>query len=340
MPKRWTSLVAALVALAGSAAPAAAQEDNPAAHCRGVPDDARPTCYAVAQAVASAQPQLGILIAGGNPSPGTATTRGLRLGVAPGVDATARLNLAFVRLPDVLAEQAGEGAARLNRAVGIPAPALGGNLSVGVFPGVSVAPGIGGIGSMDLLGSATWLPFRAFDTHGFGAGSPDLAWGAGARLGLLRESFVAPGVSLSAMYRTLGTVGFGEVEAGDAGEFSFNLNDWSTRLAVSKRFLGLGLTGGIGYDRFESDYAFAVRQAGGLLPLPWSEPHGGEGTLRADRWSAFVNTSYTLLFGTLALEGGWLQGGAPLPEFAENVESDFDPRRGTFFGSLAVRLAF
>lgn len=340
--------LAALV-LGFSAAPALAQGGDPA--CAGAPAGAEETCAVVAQALESAQPQLGILLAGGNPTLGTASTGGIRLGFVPRVSGSAKLNLVFIRLPDILAEGAGGGAARLNRAVGLPAPALSGTVSVGLYPGVSLAPTVGGVGAVDLLATGTWLPLEALGVDGFEE-TPTLAYGVGARVGVLRESFTMPGVSVSLMYRRLGELEFGEVcpgggpvigiypadvctSEGDPGEFDLDLTNWSGRAAVSKRLLGFGATAGIGYDRFESDaqFAFRYRDQTGLARV-YRSP---ELQIDNDRWSAFANASFTALFATVALEAGWLQGTDPLPGFP--TASDFDPASGTFFGSLGLRVA-
>jgi hypothetical protein len=366
--KRW---ILAMVAMGSMVTSAHAQDSELAATC-DLPEvellGARERCIAVAQGVESAQPQLGILIASGNPVIGTASTGGMRLGLIPRVSASVKLNAVFFEIPDILAEEAGAGIQALNDAVGIPAPALSGDVSIGLFSGLSIAPTIGGIGSVALLGSATWLPFSAFDVEGFGEDSQDLAYGVGARIGLLNESFTVPGVSLSIMYRNLDEVAFGNVcEAGiapvlftdprtgqdreiqvcpgggDAGEFSFDLTDWSGRLAVSKRFLGLGATAGVGYDQFESEIGFgfrspeSVRLADNTTVTPVFRVE--DLSLESDRWSVFGDLSYTFLLATVALEGGWMQGGEALPDF-ENLESEFDPGEGTFFGSLGIRLGF
>lgn len=353
----------AAAALALSAAPAAAQSGvgAPCADPR-LPASVRDDCFTVAQAVESAQPQLGILLAGGNPTLGTASTGGIRLGVLPRVSATAKANLVFIRLPDILAESAGGAAGRLDDVAGIPAPALSGTASIGVYPGVSVAPTVGGVGAVDLLGSAAWLPLRTFDVEGFRAGSPDFSFGVGARLGLLRESFTMPGVSVSLMYHRLDRLRFGDVceepglggvglqgdgydaafgpclgGAGDPGEFEVDLSTWSTRGAVSKRLLGLGLTAGVGYDRYASDVGFGLR-----TPCPvdagsncYFRASGME--LDSGRWSGFLNGSFSLLVATLGAEVGWLQGDRPIQGFP--AASDFDPRDGAFFGSLGLRIA-
>jgi hypothetical protein len=352
----WTA-----AALGLAAAPALAQ--GASAPCAEFPDPSiASTCYTVAQAVESAQPQLGIVLTGGNPTLGTASTGGIRLGLLPRVSATAKANLVFVRLPEILAESAGSAAQTLNDATGIPVPALSGTASVGVFPGISLAPTVGGVGAVDLLGSATWLPLGTFHVEGFSDDTPDFSFGAGARLGLLRESFTMPGLSVSLMYHRLGTVSYGDVCGqpllggiaverngytvtggpcpngdGDPGEFAVDLSSWSSRAAVSKRLLGLGLTAGVGYDRFDSDAAFGFRTRCPVAGTSNCYARFSGLEVENARWSGFLNGSFSLLMATFAAELGWMQGDDPVQGFPS--ASDFDPGSGTFFGSLGFRLA-
>lgn len=344
--KRIALLAAGLGLLA---APAAAQESGADAPCRPISaSELSERCHTVAQALESAQPQLGILLTGGNPTIGTASTGGIRLGLLPRITGSVKANVALIRVPDVLAED-GEGFGDANW---LPAPALNGTVSLGVYPGVSLAPTIGGVGAVDLLGSLTWLPLETLGVEGFEE-SPGLAYGVGARVGILRESFTMPGVSVSLMYRRLGDVRFGDVcpagevptappggtcpGEGDPGEVRFDLTDWSARAAVSKRLLGWGLAAGVGYDRFSSDAAFAFRHRDPGSPAVTRIFRSGDLEVENERWSAFTNASFTVLFASLALEAGWMQGGDPLPGFPS--ASDFDPGSGTFFGSAGLRIA-
>jgi hypothetical protein len=338
------TLALAAVAAALHAAPGAAQEDIETV-CDGVPSQLRQRCIAVAQAVDAAQPQLGIALAGGNPTLGTASTGGVRLGMIPRVSLTGRVNVALARLPDIRREDtgAGTGTARLR----FPAPAVGANASVGLTQGMGLAPMLGGFGAIDLLAGVSVLPLGLL---GGDFGDNAFSWGGGVRVGVLRESFVTPGVSVSVMFRDLGEVSFGNVcegtetsldgdrslclSEGDAGEIAFGLSNWSTRAAVSKRLLGLGLTAGIGHDRFSTDADFAFRTPG----IAGDEIRRFRDVrVRNSRWSTFVNLSYTVLVGSLAAEAGWMQGATPIEGFP--AASDFDPREGTFFGSLGARLS-
>ncbi|HEX6911688.1 MAG TPA: hypothetical protein VF142_14900 [Longimicrobium sp.] len=340
MTTRQITLAAAALLCA---APLAAQNDIGTV-CTAVPVPAAEECAIVAQAVDAAQPQLGILLAGGNPILGTASTGGVRLGLIPRVSLTGRVNVVAARLPDIRAEAEGE-----TEQFAVPAPAVGANLSIGLTQGFSVAPMIGGFGAVDLLGSVSVLPLSLLDDFGDNA----FSWGAGARVGLVRESFVTPGVSVSLMYRDLGDVSFGEVCSGtevpvgdnrstctttddDFGEVEFGLSNWSARAAVSKRLLGLGLTAGVGYDKFDTDANFGFRAPG--------PPVGAEQVYRFediavdnDRWSAFLDASFTILVASLVGEVGWMQGSDAISGFPST--SDFDPGEGTWFGSVGFRLS-
>ncbi|HEU4453602.1 MAG TPA: hypothetical protein VFR81_11115, partial [Longimicrobium sp.] len=280
MAMKRISLAVAAALVAG---PGLAQDGGLAASCAGLPAEAQETCRVVAGAAEATQPQLGILLAGGNPVLGTASTSGVRLGILPRVTAGVRLNVVGARIPDIIIDES-DGSSEIGEEIGVPAPALGGYVAVGLTQGFTLGPTVGGFGAIDLLGTATWLPFSAFDVEGFEE-TPALAFGGGVRVGLLRESFVTPGVSVSVMYRRLGETRFGEVcpggeapvpggdgacpsSGGDLGEFEFDLSNWSYRGVVSKRLLGLGLAAGLGYDQFESDvrYAFRYQLSGPIGP--------------------------------------------------------------------------
>jgi hypothetical protein len=345
MKIKQMALAAAALVVAG---PLAAQEDINTV-CDGLPERVLDECVVVAQAVDAVQPQLGILLAGGNPTLGTASTGGVRLGLIPRVSLTGRVNVIEARLPDIRDTDRAEDLQRR-----VLAPAVGANLSVGLTQGFSVAPMIGGFGAIDLLGSVSVLPLSLLEEFGDDA----FSWGAGARVGLIRESFVTPGVSVSLMYRNLGDVSFGEVcegtegpsptaptdpdrsvctdpSPGEVGEMEFGLSNWSTRAAVSKRLLGLGLTAGLGYDRFDTDadFAFSTSLDSGETEVYRYRNVGVDN----DRWSAFLNASFTVLVASLVAEAGWMQGSDPIQGFPN--DTDFDAGEGTWFGSLGARLS-
>lgn len=358
MTIRWWLAIAACCRVLVAPGPALTQGSDLVAPCqRPEVASSRDFCIAVAQAVASAQPQLGILIAAGNPTPGTAGSEGLRFLGLPRLSAGVKVNGVLATVPDVIDSDGRSGAVGELEVV---APALSGVVTAQLFPGFTASPILRGIGSLDLIATLTWLPFDAFGADRFVKGS-ELSYGVGARLGVLREGFVTPAVSLSVIRRALGDLEAGDVcrdevatisdtggqfdfqlgacaGSGDAAEYAFDLVDWSGRAIIGKHLLGLGLAAGVGYDTFRSDLRFGLE-----TDCPSSVPGrcfarvSGLET-ETDRWSAFANTSLSATVFTVATEVGWLQGSDPVRGFDE-ARSQFDAGRGTWFGSVGVRVA-
>jgi hypothetical protein len=275
----------------------------------------------------------------------------------PGASAGLRLNVIAIRLPDILEEQLPGGTPTLSRRLGVAAPALAGELALRIFPGVQMAPGLGGIGGLSVLGSVAVLPFDLFDTEGFD--DSDVAYGIGGRVNILDESFQVPGIALSLMRRSVSGVAFGDICAGgltgvtgsgspefgecatggDTGEFSVDLTSWSTRLVASKRLLGMGATLGVGHDSSDSESSFGFRGTNPVLesgPTPAFRVRDVE--LESSRFTAFANLSFTLLVASVAAEAGWVQGDSPVADFDE-LQSGFDPDDGSWYGSIGIRVS-
>ncbi|HVG44943.1 MAG TPA: hypothetical protein VM890_09435 [Longimicrobium sp.] len=278
-------------------------------------------CVVAFQALASGAPQLGIAAAGGSAVPGVEGTRGVTLGIVPKTSASLRLSAARVRLPDLDDPQA-------ERSLTPIALKLG--TATRLFEG-----GATGLGALDLLLEAGILT-------GTGEGGRTAAvLGAGARLGLLRETFGMPGVALSGTFRHTGPVRYGEAcilapgcGVGADGEASFGVNDLSARLTVGKRVGPVGVLGGAGWDRFSTTRGFFAYQGnGGFEPI--SGTH--EVDVHDSRWSAFASLSYGLTVGSLVAEAGWMGGGSAVDGYTQ-PSGGYDPGQGTLFGSIALRV--
>src|SRR5690606_6692339 len=169
-------------------------------------------------------------------------------------------------------------------------------------------------------------------------GFRDSPWtvGAGLRLGILRESFTVPGISITGMYRRVGGFTFGDRDLTmDDSFFDMSMGIWSLRAAVGKRITFLGLTLGAAYDHYSSDVEYALRDPAGMAPGPIRI---SVDDFENDRFALFGNVSWTLLILSLVAEIGWQSGAdavpAPLP-----ANIDFDAEGSRFFGSLALRLS-
>jgi hypothetical protein len=319
---RRAVVVAAAVLAAGQGA-AAQQELRQQCAGAGHPQT-QALCENVADAIVIAQPRV-VIGHGGNPVPGTASTLGMRLGSMPRVGLGLRVSAAEVKLPPV---------ERLTAAqdVQFPLGSINADVTVGVFQGFAVLPTVGGFGSVDLIGSAGIMPLPRGE--GFDDSSP-VSWAAGARIGLLRESFTAPGVSVDVMYRSLGTVAYGSERLTDRDAF-FRISDFSAtqvRATVGKRLLGFGVSGGAAWDRYSADVAARIRDPR-LDPL---NPETRAIEIRQDdmsgsRTAVFGNASFTFIIMSLVTELGWQRGGPAIEGASGRIE------RGAWFGGVSLRL--
>jgi hypothetical protein len=99
-----------------------------------------------------------------------------------------------------------------------------------------------GIGAVDLLLDAGLVPPSG------GLEGTGTVVGAGARIGLLRETFGMPGVAVSAMVRHTSRRHYSDEESGNT--LDFPVTDLGSRLTVGKRVGPVGLLGGVGWNRF------------------------------------------------------------------------------------------
>jgi hypothetical protein len=207
-------------------------------------------------------------------------------------------------------------------------------LAVGVLDGFSLVPTLGGILALDLFADADFLFLPGSEGYVRNVG----AWGVGGRLGILRESFTAPGITVSVAWRNLDRVQIGELAERDPFEMDLCLSARSLRIVAGKDLFGLGLLAGLGWDRYVSDVSLELAPA----PSP-----SGEGTAAGDvtrardlgttRRLLFGGASMTFLVIQISAEVGWGEGFGDLPG---RESGGFDPEDSTFFGGVAARITF
>ena len=277
-------------------------------------------CNAIAQHAHMAQAAAGIALVGGNPVPGASSTLGMRIGKIPRITVAVRGTGAFVNLQSVRAENSGDDEKGIARTINLDA-------AVGVLSGWSIAPTIGGFASLDLIASAGMLTMPDEFSE---AGN---SWAVGARVGILRESFTAPGVSVTGMYRSIGDLRYNttqgcELDACDATYILTDNSVMSVRAVVGKRLFVLGANAGVGYDRFSGQPGVLVGSIGG----------GTYPELEQDRFTAFANIAWTMLLLNVVVEGGYQRGNG---DFEAPLPAQFESRtqKSTYYGTLALRLA-
>jgi hypothetical protein len=298
--------------------------DELATQCPTASPSQRAWCEWALLGVQAAQGAVGLAISGGTDLPGSASTLGWRTKGSPRFAITLRGLLVSAPMPAP------------DRTGSLPGQKVSGKLpsvhisgTVGVFDGFFLGPTVGGVGSLDLTVSGQWVgtPRDAgFRKNLWG-------WGAGGRIGILRESFSLPGVSLSGSYRRVGETELWSVQTGASAESVFDLAVTSLRGVVGKDIGGIGFLAGAGWDRYSG-----VMDGEVVDPAGVEATHVVQGNMKSDRPLFFLGASMTFLALQLSGEVGWAPGfGSALPVAGS---SDFDPSGKTLFGAMALRLTF
>lgn len=362
-------IVLTLATLALAAAPANAQDSLldacgalaapsqlsplPQAAQDAVADQFRFLCAQVAKSFEDVQPTIGIAFSGANPTLGTASTLGRRLGLFPRISLTARANIALADVPNLLdgfnpvLSGASAGATLpAMETTKLPVGSLQGDIALGLFNGVGVGP-IDGLGAIDLLGSLSFIP-AVKET---GLEDNILNFGAGARIGILKQGLLMPGISVTGMYRMMGEQKFGDVTAGDPAEFSTDLSVMSGRIMISKGILLLDVAAGAGYDIYKSDVSMAWDlicdttecNTAGVSSIPGSV----SGSVETAAWNVFANAGLSLLLINVVAEVGYQKvtdvigtedlSGVGLPQQDLTVDA---LEGGRLFGSVGIRITF
>ena len=297
---RTTTLV--IAGLIFSATPVLAQNcDNPAAGG---------TCLQMLQGSEILQARTAIALSGGNAVPGASSTLGMRIGSIPRISLAARFTGTGLDMPAVSFGSASNYTAFIH--------SIDVDAAVGIYSGITLAPTIGGFGSFDVVGSAGTVSIPS----GNGISGKGGSWALGVRLGILRESFTAPGISVTAMYRHLGDLSAQSGNAPSGGSRGFtmkNNSDLSVRGVIGKRLFVVGANLGIGYDSYRSDVTAAAVESG---PVPVASSFREDGR-KNGHVTVFANATWTMLILNFVAEAGYQR----------------DPYKNGYYGSLAARLA-
>lgn len=211
-------------------------------------------------------------------------------------------------------------------------PMVGADVAVGVFGGLPLA--LTNVGAIDLLVSAQYVPEKTFRDVSIRTPDGSLQLGYGARIGLLSESILVPGVSLSYIKRDMPKVGISAMRGTDTLAVSgMKVKTSSWRLAASKSLIFIGLGAGVGQDKFDS----SVEQVYASVGAP--NVGRASGTLAAQsqqltRTNYFANATISLLVVKVTAEVGQSTGGDVR---TYNSFSGSQPTGARTYGSLGVR---
>ncbi len=320
---RATAAVVAAVACFGGAPPKHATAQGMvelAQACAAETPAGEEACRELALAAAALQRGVGLASALGSDVPGSSSTMGRRIGRMP------RMGLSVAALGVRVAAPRLTGGSRESLQEEATGWITGMRLSaaVGVLEGFQLGTAVGGVLSLDVLGGYSLLRLPASaGLDGWSSGG-----GAGLRVGLTRESFTLPGVSVSAMRRWRGDFGPGAAAAGPASVETGGSTVTSVRATAGKNWFVVGLLGGVGWDRYSGRARLSV-------PGDAEMRSAAEGRLRSSRRLYFAGAWLSYLVTRLAVEAGVAEG---LADPFTGRGGAFDPGARTWFASAALRV--
>ena len=340
--RKFASVVIASAVLA---APLVAQQANPDTQCPpgtvnsfGVPDQQRATQDACQKAIDLFRymaPQLGTALAGGAPTLGQGGT----LGGVGHFSVGLRVNAVMGDIPQIqdvpLSVQGAQRSTYPMKSQIIPLPTA--DLAVGIFGGLPL--GLTSVGGLDLLVSASYLPEFEADNIKVEVDGSSLKFGFGARLGLLQESLLVPGVSVSYLRRDLPKIHMTARSAGDSLQVrDLDIQTTSWRIMASKSFFMFGVAAGGGKDRYESGTIISARMAARTVP-PVSAFTAGPIDIKQTmtRTTMFLDLSMNLPFFKIVGEIGQVSGGE-VETYNQFEGSKADDSRT--YGSIGIRFGF
>lgn len=279
-------------------------------------------------------PQLGTLIAGGNATIGQGGT----LGGLGHFALSVRANAMRASLPDIDAAGVNYGAAQrsnyVTEAQWAALPVV--DAAFGVFKGIALP--LTNVLGVDLLVNVSYLP--ELEHHPLSLTTPDgsFKFGYGARVGVLQESLVLPGISVTYMKRDLPRTTLiaswegGVLSNADTARLqNFDIGTTSWRLVASKSLLAFNLAVGVGQDRYEAsaDAFYSVNE-------PLARFEGGPVRYAFDvtRTNLFLDVVTNLGLVKLVATVGGVSGG-DIPTY-NSFDTEADASR--LYGSLGVRI--
>jgi hypothetical protein len=330
LPRRGAAAAALLGVLALAAArPLAAQSGNSAGNseCTGYTDGrARNICNAAIDGTRYFFPVAGTLISGGNPVLGS----GGALGGLGHFSVGVRANAVRVTVPQLNYGGASDTVASGDTTF-VPAPSL--DAAVGLLRGFGP-----GLLAVDALGSVQLLPtdqidnFR-LDPNATTVGGLGLGLGFGARIGLLGETLVLPGVSVSVMRRNMPQLQYGNVDLASASDdysYAIDLHTVNVRLTASKKLAIVNLAAGLGIDHYSGDATIQFRDP--ALPLVVNTV---DFKLSQTREVVFANAGFDMRIVKLIGELGYQTG---KDQKLSTTFQGIDTKSGTMFGGVGLQV--
>jgi hypothetical protein len=272
-------------------------------------------------------PQLGATIAGGN----TTLGQGGSLGGPGHFAISVRGNALMGSLPKVDNYDPGSSSRTLdtkNQLLAVPTV----DAAIGIFGGLPL--GVTKVGGIDLLVNGSYIP--AYNGGGVSVKVPNgsLKIGYGARIGLLQEGLLTPGIGFSYVKRDLPTVDLSATTGTLGGSFDvsdLSVKTTSWRATASKSLLVLGIAVGVGQDTYDSKGSISASTT--LVPAATTASVSQSLT----RTNYFADLSLNMMLAKLVAEIGTVQGGTVDTYNTFNGKAADASR---LYGSVGLRIGF
>lgn len=272
-------------------------------------------------------PQLGAAIAGGN----TTLGQGGSLGGPGHFAISVRGNALMGSLPKVDNYDPGSSSRTLDTKTQVLAmPTV--DAAIGIFGGLPL--GVTKVGGIDLLVTGSYIP--AYSGGGVSVKVPNgsLKVGYGARIGLLQEGLLTPGIGFSYVKRDLPTVDLSAKTGTLGGSFDvsgLSVKTTSWRATASKSLLAFGVAVGVGQDSYDSKGSISASTT--LVPAGTTASVSQSLT----RTNYFADLSLNLMLAKLVAEIGTVQGGTVDTYNTFNGKAADASR---LYGSAGLRIGF
>jgi len=277
-------------------------------------------------------PQLGLALTGGN---ATAGQGGVLGGLGHGSKGI-RVNGFHGKIPDVnnpAFAQSTTGAKRsvlptTDEWVGLPTA----DAAIGLFKGFPF--GVSNVLGLDALVSMSYVPKLTQDDFSVDPGS-SFQFGYGARIGLLSESIVTPGISFTWLQRDLPKTDIiATLNGASLAVLDMKVSTKAWRVVASKNLIMFSVAGGIGQDKYDQSAIVRGSASQGGVGVVAEAPGTSESLSRVN---FFGDLAYNLPLLKIVAEIGHATGGT-----VETYNSFSGGRadQSYTYGSLGIRLSW
>lgn len=198
---------------------------------------------------------------------------------------------------------------------------------LGLFDGLTISPGVRGVFSIDVLGSASMESFRwnpMYKRAKMGTGS------LGIRIGLVRESFTLPGLTVS-VFKGKGTILELRSEIDDGIDLTVGNESMRFRTTMGKEFSKMGILGGVGWNNSNGLLKGNIPSMTSRFASTFSSKD-----LVDRQFLYFGGLSFTSMIFQLSMELGLIEGFGDVPSLYIRP----DPTEWSVFSRIAARIRF